>query len=291
MKGIILAAGKGTRLYPMTIPFSKQLMPIYDKPLIYYPISTLLLAGIKEILIIATEKDMPLFKELLGDGSKIGIKFEYAIQNEPNGIGEAFIIGEDFIGKDDVMLILGDNMFYGMGLSTLLQDAINNNKDGATVFAYQVSNPQDFGIVNFDENDNIVSIEEKPQNPTSNYAIPGLYIYDNTVVQKAKELTPSARGEKEITDINKKYLSEGKLKLNKLWRGFAWLDTGTPEGLLNASTFVETLQKRQGLQVSCIEEIAWRKGFITDTQFEAIGNELSKTDYGKYILNLLKQRS
>ena len=289
MKGIILAGGKSTRLYPATIAISKQLLPIYDKPMIYYPLSTLLLAGIKDILIISTKKDLPLFKELLGDGSQLGIRLEYKIQETANGIGEAFIIGENFIKDDSVMLILGDNIFYGMGMSTLLEDAIKNNKDGATIFAYQVSNPQDFGIVNFNEKDEIVEIVEKPLNPPSNYAIPGLYIYDNSVIEKAKTLKPSPRGEKEITDINNLYLKENKLKLNKLWRGFAWLDTGTPEGLLNASTFVETLQKRQGLQVSCIEEIAWRKGFITDKQFEEIGKKLIKTDYGKYILNLVKQ--
>ena len=289
MKGIILAGGKSTRLYPATIAISKQLLPIYDKPMIYYPLSTLLLAGIKDILIISTKKDLPLFKELLGDGSQLGIRLEYKIQETANGIGEAFIIGEDFIKNDSVMLILGDNIFYGMGMSTLLEDAIKNNKDGATIFAYQVSNPQDFGIVNFNEKDEIIEIIEKPLNPPSNYAIPGLYIYDNSVIEKAKTLKPSPRGEKEITDIKNLYLKENKLKLNKLWRGFAWFDTGTPEGLLNASTFVETLQKRQGLQVSCIEEIAWRKGFITDKQFEEIGKKLIKTDYGKYILNLVKQ--
>ena len=289
MKGIILAGGKSTRLYPATIAISKQLLPIYDKPMIYYPLSTLLLAGIKDILIISTEKDFPLFQELLGDGSQIGIHIEYKIQHVANGIGEAFIIGEDFIGNDSVMLILGDNIFYGMGMSTMLMNAIDKNIDGATIFGYQVSNPQDFGVVHFDKNDNIIELIEKPQNPPSNYAVPGLYIYDNTVIEKAKNLSLSERGEKEITDINNAYLKEGKLKLNKLWRGFAWLDTGTPEGLLNASTFVETLQKRQGLQVSCIEEIAWRKGFISDIQFETIGKKLSKTDYGKYILNIIKQ--
>lgn len=289
MKGIILAGGKSTRLFPSTIAISKQLLPIYDKPMIYYPLSTLLLAGIKEILIISTEKDLPLFQSLLGDGSQIGIKIEYEIQYVANGIGEAFIVGEKFIGNDSVMLILGDNIFYGMGMSTMLKNAIDGNKDGATIFGYQVSNPQDFGVVHFDKNDNIIELIEKPQNPPSNYAVPGLYIYDNTVIEKAKNLSLSARGEKEITDINNAYLKEGKLKLNKLWRGFAWLDTGTPEGLLNASTFVETLQKRQGLQVSCIEEIAWRKGFITDEEFESIGKSLIKTDYGKYMLNILKQ--
>ena len=288
MKGIVLAGGKGTRLYPMTLAVSKQLMPIYDKPLIYYPISTLMLAGIKDILIISTEKDLPLFKELLGDGSKIGMHFEYLPQEEPKGIAEAFIIGEEFIGNDSVMLVLGDNVFYGMGLSQMLIDAIDNNKDGATVFATQVANPEDFGIVYFDENDKIIKIEEKPKNPTSNYAIPGLYIYDNSVIEKAKQVGLSNRGELEITDVNKEYFKDGKLKLHKLWRGFAWLDTGTPEGLLNASTFVETLQKRQGLQVSCLEEIAWRKGFITTEQFKQIGEDLKMTSYGKYILNLIK---
>lgn len=290
MKGIILAGGKGTRLYPMTISVSKQLMPIYDKPMIYYPISTLLLAGIRDILIISTEKDLPMFKELLGTGEKIGVHFEYKVQDEPNGIGEAFILGEDFIKDDDVMLILGDNIFYGMGLSTLLYNAIKDNK-GATVFAYKVSNPSDFGIVNFNKDGEVINIEEKPKNPKSNYAIPGLYIYDNTVIEKAKRIKPSKRGEKEISDINNEYLKEKRLNVNKLWRGFAWLDTGTPEGLLNASTFVETLQKRQGLQVSCIEEIAWRKGFINDKQLKEIGEKLKQNDYGKYILKLLGEKA
>lgn len=287
MKGIILAGGKGTRLYPMTKAVSKQLLPVYDKPLIYYPLSMLLLASINEILIISTPHDLPLYKELLGDGSRIGIKLFYKEQENPRGLADAFIIGEDFIGNDSVCLILGDNVFYGSSMTTILKDAINNNA-GATIFGYQVKNPTEFGVVEFDTNKKPIGIQEKPTNPKSNYAIPGLYFYNNDVVKIAKTIKPSARGEIEITAINNEYLKKGKLEVKLFERGVAWLDTGTPDGLINASQFVQTVQKRQGLYLSCIEEIAWRRGFITAEQLKQLGEELKNTEYGVYILNLVK---
>ncbi len=287
MKGIILAGGKGTRLFPMTKVISKQLLPIYDKPLIYYPLSILLLASIKEILIISTPHDMPLYKELLGDGKKLGVNFQYVIQDKPRGLADAFILGADFIGNDSVCLILGDNVFYGPDMTEILENAFKTNA-GATIFGYPVHNPTSFGVVEFDSNNNVLSIEEKPQKPKSNYAVPGLYIYDNEVVKIAKNVKPSSRGEIEITSINNEYLRLGKLKVHLLARGFAWLDTGTPEGMLQAAEFVETIQKRQGFYVSCIEEIAWRRGFITTEQLRIIGEELKMTDYGQYILKLIR---
>lgn len=289
MKGIILAGGKGTRLYPMTISVSKQILPIYDKPMIYYPLSVLLMSGIRDILIISTPRDIGLYKELLGDGSKIGINIEYRIQEKAAGIGEAFIIGEDFIKDDNVCLVLGDNIFFGQAFQNILDKAIEI-KEGGYVFAYPIDNPKDFGVVEFDEEGNVLSLEEKPENPKSNYAIPGLYFYDNQVVEIAKKLKPSGRGELEITDINMEYLKAKKLKVLQLGRGFAWLDTGTPTGMLQASNFVSTVQERQGMYIACIEEIAWRKGFINDEQLEKIGQELKKVQYGKYLLNLLKRR-
>lgn len=289
MKGIILAGGKGTRLYPMTISVSKQILPIYDKPMIYYPLSVLLMAGIRDILVISTPRDINLYKELLGDGSKIGVNIQYETQKEAAGIGEAFIIGEEFIGNDNVCLVLGDNLFFGQAFSDILKSA-SNLKDGACIMAYPIENPVAFGVVEFDENYNVLSLEEKPKNPKSNYAVPGLYFYDNKVVDIAKNLKPSDRGELEITDINMEYLKRNELRAIPLGRGFAWLDTGTPSGMLSASNFVATVQERQGFYISCIEEIAWRQGFISDKQLEDIGNELKKVDYGKYLLNLLKRR-
>lgn len=289
MKGIILAGGKGTRLYPMTISVSKQILPIYDKPMIYYPLSVLLMSGIREILIISTPRDIGLYEELLGDGSKIGVHIEYKIQEEASGIGEAFILGEEFIGDDNVCLVLGDNVFFGQAFKDKLVKAAEL-KNGGYIFAYPIENPVDFGVVEFDDNFNVLSLEEKPEHPKSNYAIPGLYFYDNKVVQIAKNLKPSDRGELEITDINKVYLKNKELKAIPLGRGFAWLDTGTPSSMLKASNFVETIQERTGFYVSCIEEIAWRQGFISDEQLEAIGNELKKVQYGKYLLSLLKKR-
>ena len=286
MKGIILAGGKGTRLYPMTKVVSKQLLPIYDKPLIYYPLSVLLLASIKEILIISTPHDLPLYKELLGDGSRIGVKFSYKAQETPRGLADAFIIGEDFIGNDSVCLILGDNVFYGSSMTTLLKRTIEEN-NGATIFGYPVKDPTSFGVVEFDQNGNVLSIEEKPQKPKSIYAVPGLYFYDNEVVNIAKNVKPSNRGEIEITAVNNEYLKRGKLKVKLFERGFAWLDTGTPQGLLNASQFVQTVQERQGFYLSCIEEIAWRRGFISTEQLISIGVDLKTTDYGQYILSLV----
>ena len=288
MKGIILAGGKGTRLYPMTKAVSKQLLPIYDKPLIYYPLSVLLLAGIREILIISTPQDTPLYEELLGDGNQIGVHIEYAVQDTPRGLADAFIIGEKFIGCDSVCLILGDNVFYGTDLTRALKQTIKN-LDGATIFGYPVNNPKAFGVVEFDDNNNVISIEEKPLNPKSNYAVPGLYFYDNSVVKIAKNVKPSARGEIEITAINNEYLRAGKLKVTRLGRGMAWLDTGTPAGMLKAAQFVQTTQEMQGFYVSCIEEIAWRRGFINTAQFKAIGESLKMTDYGQYILSLIKE--
>ncbi len=287
MKGIILAGGSGTRLYPMTQNVSKQLLPIYDKPLIYYPLSILMLAEINEILVISTEKDTPLYQNLLGDGSRLGISIEYAVQKEPNGLAQAFVIGEDFIGDDNVCLILGDNVFYGQNFPNMLLRAKAKNS-GATVFGYPVNDPTAFGVVEFNEQGKVISIEEKPEHPKSNYAVPGIYFYDNKVVKYAKEIEPSARGEYEISSINSLYLENGELDVVLLGRGMAWLDTGTPDGLLKAAEFVQTIQSMQGLYVSCIEEIAWRKGYITSEQLEKLGKELEKTDYGQYLLNLAK---
>ena len=289
MKGIILAGGKGTRLYPMTISVSKQILPIYDKPMIYYPLSVLLMSGIRDILVISTPRDIKLYEELLGDGSKIGVNIQYKVQQEAGGIGETFILGEEFIGNDSVCLVLGDNVFFGQGFANILKKG-TELKEGGYIFAYPIENPTEFGVVEFDKNGNVISLEEKPKEPKSNFAVPGLYFYDNNVVEIAKNLKPSGRGELEITDINAEYLKNKKLKVLQLGRGFAWLDTGTPAGMLNASNFVATVQERQGFYISCIEEIAWRQGFINDEQLEQIGNELKKVHYGKYLLNLLKRR-
>ncbi len=286
MKGIILAGGKGTRLYPSTITVSKQLLPIYDKPMIYYPISTLMLAGIKEILIISTPHDLPHYEKLLGDGSKLGMKFSYKVQEKPRGLAEAFILGEEFIGKDNVCLILGDNVFYGTGFKEIFS-RINKNKNSATIFGYQVNNPKEFGVVEFDRDGNVLSIEEKPDNPKSRYAVPGLYFYDNSVIEIAKKVKPSARGELEITSINNEYLRQNKLKVEILGRGVAWLDTGSPSNMLKAGMFVETVQERQGFYIACLEEIAWREGFINEDKLRMLGEELKQTEYGKYILSLL----
>ncbi len=288
MKGIILAGGKGTRLYPMTKAVSKQLLPIYDKPLIYYPLSTLLLAGIKDILIISTPEDTPVYKKLLGDGQRMGISLTYKVQDSPRGLADAFILGEEFIGNDSVCLVLGDNVFYGRSFTRTLKDAIDNN-NGATIFGYPVSDPRAFGVVEFDKDNNVVSIEEKPQNPKSKYAVPGLYFYDNRVVEIAKNVKPSARGEIEITAVNNAYLEMGELKVKLFDRGMAWLDTGSPSGMLQASQFVQTVQTVQGMYISCIEEIAWRRGFITTEQLKAIGEELKMTDYGQYILSMAEE--
>ena len=289
MKGIILAGGSGTRLYPMTQNVSKQLLPIYDKPLIYYPLSILMLAEINEILVISTEKDTPLYQNLLGDGSRLGISIQYAVQKEPNGLAQAFVIGEEFIGDDNVCLILGDNVFYGQNFPNMLLRAKQKNS-GATVFGYPVNDPTAFGVVEFDDNGKVISIEEKPEHPKSNYAVPGIYFYDNKVVKYAKEIEPSARGEYEISSINSLYLEDGELDVVLLGRGMAWLDTGTPDGLLKAAEFVQTIQSLPGLYISCIEEIAWRKGYINSEQLEALGHELEKTDYGQYLLNLAKSK-
>jgi glucose-1-phosphate thymidylyltransferase len=282
MKGIILAGGAGTRLYPATKIITKQLLPIYDKPMVYYPLSTLMLAGIKDILIISTEHDIPLFKELLGDGSQLGIKLSYKVQYAPKGIAEAFILGEEFIGKDEVCLILGDNIFYGDKMVNLLSSAIKNNK-GATVFGYYVADPERFGVVEFDKNMNAISIEEKPEHPKSNYAVVGLYFYDNTVVEVAKTMKPSARGELEITDLNRVYLENKNLKVEVFGRGFAWLDTGTHDALLDAANFVRTIEKRQGLKIASIEEIAFRKGFISKSQLLELAKPLDNSGYGLYL--------
>ncbi len=290
MKGIILAGGKGTRLYPNTIAVSKQLLPIYDKPLIYYPLSVLLLAGIKDVLLISTPEDTPNYEKLLGDGSRIGINIQYAVQDKPRGLADAFILGADFIGDDSVCLVLGDNVFYGKGFSSILknaQEAIANG--GAAVFGYPVKNPKEFGVVEFDENHKVISIEEKPDKPKSNYAVPGLYFYDNQVVQIAKNVKPSARGEIEITSINNFYLEKGALTVTLMGRGMSWLDTGSPKGMHKASGFVKTVQEMQGFYISCIEEIAWRRGFITTEQLHKLGEELSMTEYGKYLLSLSEE--
>ncbi len=285
MKGIILAGGKGTRLYPMTKGVSKQLLPIYDKPLIYYPLSMLLLAGIREILIISTPEDIGDYQKLLGDGNQIGVKFSYTVQETPRGLADAFILGEEFIGNDSVCLVLGDNVFYGQDMTRYLRRAIDNLQ-GATIFGYPVKDPTAFGVVEFDKENRVVSIEEKPAQPKSNYAVPGLYFYDNRVVEIAKNVKPSARGEIEITAINNAYLEAGELRVELLGRGIAWLDTGTPDGMLKAAQFVEAVQDRQGFYVSCIEEIAWRRGFITRKQLHNIGESLKMTDYGQYLLSL-----
>ncbi len=285
-KGIILAGGLGTRLYPMTKVVSKQLLPIYDKPLIYYPLSVLMLAEIREVLIISTPSATPLYKELLGDGSKLGMVFSYKVQDKPNGLAEAFILGEEFIGEESVCLVLGDNFFHGQDLKKALVNATRS--EGATIFGYPVKNPKEFGVVEFDEHFNVVSIEEKPKIPKSDYAVPGLYFYDNDVVKIAKTIQPSARGEKEITAVNNEYLRMGKLKVHIFGRGLAWLDTGTPSGILKTSQYVEMIQARQGLYISCIEEIAWRNKFITTEQFLELGQEISSTEYGKYIVELAK---
>jgi glucose-1-phosphate thymidylyltransferase len=285
MKGIILAGGSGTRLHPLTKVLSKQLMPIYDKPMIYYPLSTLMEAGINEILIISTPEHLPLFKQLLGDGSHLGCIFEYAVQKDPNGLAEAFIIGADFIGNDKVALILGDNIFYGTGLSELLQD--NNDPDGGIVYAYHVTDPERYGVVNFDKSGKALSIEEKPEKPKSNFAVPGIYFYDNSVVKIAKSIKPSHRGELEITDVNKAYLEQGKLKVSILDKGTAWLDTGTFNSLMQASQFVEVIEERQGLKIGAIEGVAYKMGYINSKQLETLATPLLKSGYGKHLMSLI----
>jgi glucose-1-phosphate thymidylyltransferase len=291
MKGIILAGGSGTRLYPLTKAVSKQLMPVYDKPMIYYPLSVLMLSGIQEVLIISTPDDLPRFEQLLGDGSDIGMKFEYIVQPSPDGLAQAFILGRDFIGNDDACLILGDNIYYGHGMTGMLSNAVNNAKDRniATVFGYHVNDPERYGVVDFDSTGKALNIEEKPTNPKSNYAITGLYFYPNDVIEKATEVAPSDRGELEITTINQMYLSEERLTVELMGRGYAWLDTGTHESLLEASTFVETIEKRQGLKVACIEEVAFEKGYINKKQLTELAQPLAKSQYGQYLIQLASQ--
>ncbi|MGB1103370.1 MAG: glucose-1-phosphate thymidylyltransferase RfbA [Crocinitomicaceae bacterium] len=290
MKGIILAGGSGTRLYPLTKSVSKQILPIYDKPMIYYPLSVLMLAGIREILIISTPRDIEVFKELLGDGKTLGLEISYCIQPSPDGLAQAFILGEDFIGNDNACLVLGDNIFYGYGLPKILENAASLDH-GAVVFGYYVNDPERYGVVEFDNNRNVVGIEEKPEKPRSNYAVTGLYFYDNTVIEKAKSLKPSARGELEITDLNKCYLEEGTLKTELLGRGMAWLDTGTHESLIQASNFIASIEQRQGLKVACLEEIAFRKGYISAKELEELAKPLLKNQYGQYLMKLLDKRS
>ena len=287
MKGIILAGGSGTRLYPITKSISKQITPIYDKPMIYYPLSVLMLAGIKDILVISTPRDLPMFEELLKTGSDFGISLSYAVQEQPNGLAEAFLIGEDFIGNESCALVLGDNIFYGHGFTGMLKEA-EARKKGATIFGYYVQNPKDFGVVEFDENNRAISLEEKPENPKSNYAVPGLYFYDNTVVEKAKKVKPSKRGELEITTLNEMYLNEGTLNVTSLGRGMAWLDTGTHEALLEAANYVKTIQSRQGVMVACLEEIAYRNGWITKEKVCELAKPLLKSKYGEYLMDLIK---
>lgn len=287
MKGIILAGGSGTRLHPVTKVVSKQILPIYDKPMIYYPLSVLMLSGIRDILIISTPRDINTFRELFGDGSNLGLNFSYAVQTEPRGLADAFIVGRQFIGNDRVALVLGDNIFYGYGFSERLENAVLREK-GATIFGYHVSNPMDFGVVEFDSDMNVVSIEEKPQHPKSSYAVPGLYFYDNNVIEIAKNIKPSARGEIEITAVNNEYLRNGNLKVELFGRGMAWLDTGTHKGLLDAANFVEAIQTRQGLYIACIEEIAYRKGFISKEKLIELAQPLLKTEYGNYLLQVVK---
>lgn len=287
MKGIILAGGSATRLYPLSKAISKQIMPVYDKPMIYYPLSTLMLAGIREVLIISTPRDLPMFRELLGTGEELGMKFDYVIQEVPNGLAQAFVLGEKFLNGEPACLILGDNMFHGQGFTRMLREAASVQQ-GACIFGYQVKDPRAYGVVEFDENCKVLSLEEKPENPKSNYAVPGLYFYDKTVTEKAKALKPSPRGEYEITDLNKCYLEEGNLTVQLFSRGFAWLDTGNCDSMLEASNYVETIQNRQGFYVSCIEEIAWRNGWIDNSQLQCLGKALDKTAYGQYILSLLK---
>lgn len=287
MKGIILAGGSGTRLHPLTLAVSKQLMPIYDKPMIYYPLATLMWAGINEILIISTPHDLPLFQQLLGDGKKFGCRFEYAVQEHPNGLAEAFIIGKDFVGNDKAALILGDNIFYGTGLAELLQ--ANSNPDGGIIYAYHVHDPERYGVVDFDKEGNVLSIEEKPTQPKSNYAVPGIYFYDNSIIEVAANIKPSHRGELEITDINKEYLKRGKLKVSILDRGTAWLDTGTFQSLMQAGQFVQVIEERQGLKIGAIEEAAYRMGFIDATQLKALAEPLLKSGYGTHLMALLEE--